>query len=63
MLAFCQYLPLIIDCAWETKKLREAPHEWVEKMVQQCRQVWDFMMLTNLFADTSSLLREQVAYE
>ena len=55
-------MSLLLDCAWDSRKLLEGPHDWVGKMVTTCRGVWDFMMLDSMFADTSSLLREQVGW-
>jgi len=56
-------LPVIVDCGWDSRKLREENHEWVNKLVDNCSEVWEFMMLTDQFAECSSLVREQVWLE
>ncbi len=74
-----QILPLIAECGWESRKLREQSHEWVDRLVENCSevrrpttspppplicvQVWDYMMQTDQFAESSSLVREQVWLE
>lgn len=56
-------LASIVDCAWDSKKMREQQHDWVDRLVANCRQVWEFIMMSDELADSSSLLREQVWLE
>lgn len=54
---------MIVDCGWESKKLNADHHEWVDDLIDNCQRVWDYMMLTDQFAEASSLVREQVWME
>lgn len=55
-----QILGQITECSWDSKKMRTEVHDWVPRLVSNCRAVWDYMMLTEQFAESSPLLREQV---
>jgi hypothetical protein len=63
LIDYAKTLATIVDCGWESKKLNADHHEWVDDLVDRCREVWDYMMLTDQFAEASSLVREQVWME
>ncbi len=60
VLLFIQLIPQIVDVGWDSKKMRESSHDWVDTMVHSCTDVWEYMLLTDQFAELSSLVREQV---
>jgi hypothetical protein len=63
LIDYAKTLATIVDCGWESKKLNADHHEWVDDLVDRCREVWDYMMMTDQFAEASSLVREQVWME
>jgi hypothetical protein len=58
-------LPQITDnCGWDSKKLRDSHHDWVDNLVTSCKEVWLYIVSTDsCFADSSLLVREQVWLE
>eukprot|EP01038_Epipyxis_sp_PR26KG_P013483 gene13483-18091_t len=59
-----QILNYIVEsCAWDSKKLRESDHEWVGRLIDNCKEAWIYMNNTEEFADASSIVREQVWLE
>lgn len=58
-----QTLPLIADCGWDSRRLTEQHHEWVDVLVQNCADVWDHMERADQFAEAAALVREQVSRE
>eukprot|EP01034_Spumella_vulgaris_P021596 gene21596-27634_t len=64
MIKHYSILSLISECSWDTRKLRDAHHEWVDLLVKNCEEVWNYMVLTeDQFAESSALVREQVWLE
>lgn len=45
---------------WDARSLRDSHHEWVDDLVDNCREVWDYMMQSDQFVDAPVLVREQV---
>lgn len=53
----------IIDSGWNSNKNMEEHHDWVDKLVQSCKNIWDIMLHTNHFADSTSFVRYQLWLE
>jgi hypothetical protein len=61
-LVWSQILSLMSEqSGWEVKKMREEPHEWVDILIDNCVEVWEYMEQCDEFGDASSSVREQVA--
>ena len=53
----------IVDVQWDIKKQGDAPNAWVELIVSNCREVWDYLNENNEFALVHELAREQTWME
>lgn len=54
---------MLEQSGWDQKKMREEPHEWVDTLIDNCIDVWEYMEAGDEFAEASTLVREQVWLE
>lgn len=49
------------NAGWDSKKLRDTHHEFINVLANNCKEVWKYMNTEENFADATHLVREQVS--
>ena len=56
-------MTMIETSGWEHKKMRERHHEWVDLIISNSREVWEYLLRERDFAEGFDWVREQVWIE
>eukprot|EP01035_Chromulina_nebulosa_P018957 gene18957-24767_t len=44
---------------WDSKKLKDTHHDFIDKTVKNCKDVWEYISKEDYFAEASTFVREQ----
>lgn len=51
------------SCGWDSKKVRNQPHDWVNALTQNCTDVWLYLNNEHNFGEAGTIIKEQVWLE